>query len=336
MKIQAGGKPLSSWKMTKNQDENAPSHINSTFDKLYWKKGLKQNALDFMVYAGTPITLDEDFTILRKAARPSSESNNAQFVYGKSASGIYLLFGHCYKHSQNKVVKAGTPITYIAPKAYNGGFGVHLHIAGHLEDSAYKVRDIIYPKVDMNVEKTKVLKGEGISQVAKRVGFADYGSELRWTAIAALNDIGSWRTFNTSLYEGKEIIVRKVETPPTEPVEPKECVECKIKNKHIEDLIERNNKLEDALEIMNGNLKDEADKVKDLEDELTDTKKQCKIKTDTLNGEIDRLNEQITELKKQLKEERPNWLQSAIEWIKSTLKDIVERWKKADGGNGTP
>ena len=52
-----------------------------------------------------------------------------------------------------------------------------------------------------------VQKGDGLSNIAKRAGYKDFGSASRWLAIAKLNGSSNWQTFNKNLKPGQKVKV---------------------------------------------------------------------------------------------------------------------------------
>lgn len=67
------------------------------------------------------------------------------------------------------------------------------------------------PEYDGN--SITVLPGQGLSHLAQTAGFGDFGNESRWSAIAALNGSGDWRSFNDSLKPGQRIVVGQPDRP---------------------------------------------------------------------------------------------------------------------------
>lgn len=70
------------------------------------------------------------------------------------------------------------------------------------------VNKILKPKAPAKQVRLTVRKNEGLSHLAKRAGYKDFGSAKRWQAITNLNKKVSWQTFNKSLKVGQSVRVK--------------------------------------------------------------------------------------------------------------------------------
>lgn len=102
-----------------------------------------QEAIDFSIPAGVPITFDYDVKV--EFTSPGSGSY-VKVTAGGTKLGIkrytfYLV--HTYKWAKpGTVVKAGKPVCYIAPTSVTG-YPAHLHIYAKKFGLRFKVRDLI-------------------------------------------------------------------------------------------------------------------------------------------------------------------------------------------------
>lgn len=71
-----------------------------------------------------------------------------------------------------------------------------------------RIACILRPKKANRSVYAIVRAGEGLSQVAKRYGYKDFGRPSRWQAMAVLNGESDWRHFNAHLQPGQKIRIR--------------------------------------------------------------------------------------------------------------------------------
>lgn len=70
------------------------------------------------------------------------------------------------------------------------------------------LKPVVKPKPKPIKISLIVRKGEGLSNLAKRAGYKDFGKEARWAAIAKLNGSRGWKTFNSKLKPGQKVRVK--------------------------------------------------------------------------------------------------------------------------------
>lgn len=141
MKIFVDGKPLSSYRVTQDENgvyyENGKKYTNGSHKNLKYANGVPQYAWDFSCMVGKKVTLDVD------CLRVSHSIRDGNWTRVK-AGAREIMFVHVDRHASG-IIKAGKPICYIAPKSTNGGYPPHLHDSATKDMKAYHVSDIIWP-----------------------------------------------------------------------------------------------------------------------------------------------------------------------------------------------
>lgn len=132
LQIKVNGEPLKSYLIT--QDENGPHHRN--LKSLVQMGGGMQYPLDFGgMGVGYKVTANRDCKVITKG---SNYGNYVAVDFGT----YQVCFVHVYKHGSG-TIKTGQQICQIAPKKYNGGYGIHLHIYGKKKYKDYRIRNLI-------------------------------------------------------------------------------------------------------------------------------------------------------------------------------------------------
>lgn len=147
----------------------------------------------------------------------------------KKIYGTTYLYSR-YMHLSSYSVKVGQKVglrQIIGKVGNDGAYWAHLHLdlwkgnlGNHLMYDKLPPRLNSYLDPFRTIEKHKneviaptaqylyVKSGEGLSALAKRAGYSDYGKETRWAAIAKLNGSTNWRTYNANLKVGQKVRVK--------------------------------------------------------------------------------------------------------------------------------
>lgn len=202
------------------------------YRRIVGQKG--HNGIDYGSSYGTPVKATADGTVV-------FEGFGQRHPWMGGVAGLCILLKHRkaysgYCHLSRTIVNNGQKVKRGQVIGYTGNTGKvtgpHLHFEtfplnpdfangfyGRVDPATFKLgkpdskpapKPVAKPKPSKTPVITYIITrpGEGLSSIAKRAGFKDFGSDERWRYIARLNKSGNWKTFNKNLKPGQKVRVR--------------------------------------------------------------------------------------------------------------------------------